>query len=306
MADFLHEPAVASPLAREKEAELGSGLRSPEVARLPRQRVSIGVVLGLVWLAAVAVAAIAAQWLPIRSPLALDVFHQYSGPSTEHWLGTDGLGRDTFSRLVSGAQVDAMLALGAGAIACVIGTAIGMSAAYFGGMTGSVLMRVVDILLAFPGLVLALALVAFLGPSVRNLILVIGIVAIPAFARIARASTLKVSQTDFILAARLMGASPVRILRREILPNILPSVIPFLLLFMGIAIVIEGGLSFLGLGVPTPRASWGSMIAGGLGTINTDPELALIPSAAMFLTILSLNIFSEYLVSRSNGGATRR
>lgn len=306
MAEFLHEPALGSPVAQDDDAELGTVLVGPEAAPLPGQRVPIGVALGLFWLAAFAVAAIAAQWLPVRSPLAIDIFHQYSGPSSAHWLGTDGLGRDTLSRLVSGAQVDAMLSLGSGAIACVVGTAIGMSAAYFGGITDTVLMRAVDVLLAFPGLVLALALVAFLGPSLRNLIFVIGVVAIPAFARIARASTLRVSQADFILAARLMGARPARILRREILPNIAPSVTAFLLLFMGIAIVIEGGLSFLGLGVPSPRASWGSMIAGGLGTINTDPALALIPSGAMFLTILSLNMVSEHLLSRSNARGSLR
>lgn len=305
MAEFLQEPPATSPF--EGPGDVGTVALAVATPAPQRRRLPLGAVLALLWLALIAVAAIAAQWLPFRSPVAIDALHPYSGPTAAHWLGTDNLGRDTFARLVSGAQVDTMLSLGSGAIALVVGTAIGMTAGYFGKAVGAVLMRAVDVLLAFPGLVLALALVAFLGPSLRNLILVIGIVAIPAFARIARASTLQVSQAEFVLAARILGERPLRILRREVLPNIVPSVVTFLLLFMGIAIAIEGGLSFLGLGVPTPRASWGSMIAGSVATINTDPELALFPSAAMFLTILSLNVVSEHLQARSaRDGARRR
>ena len=164
-------------------------------------------------------------------------------------------------------------------------------------------MRVVDVLLAFPGLVLALALVAFLGPSLRNLILVIGIVAIPAFARIARASTLRVSQAEFVLAARILGERPLRILRREVLPNIANHLVVVATLEVALAILLEAVLSFLGLGVPPPLPSWGLMIAEGKDYMFFEPWVIMVPGIALFTLVLGINLLGDGL--RDLLGASR-
>jgi peptide/nickel transport system permease protein len=241
----------------------------------------------------IAVCAATAQWLPIQNPLSGDLYHVETGPSAAHWLGTDNLGRDVFARLVFGAQADVIVALGTVAIGCGIGCILGVMAGYFRGLLDWVIVRVLDILLAFPALVLILALAAFLGPSLRNVTLVIGVLVIPGFARMARGTTMQISQREYILAARSIGATDLRILTREILPSVALPIVTLAMLVTGAAIIVEGAISFLGAGIPPPSASWGTMIALGLGDLAYDPLLVLVPAAAISITVLALNYLAE-------------
>lgn len=214
-------------------------------------------------------------------------------PSSEHWLGTDSAGRDTFARIVSGAQVALLVGLVAVGIGMILGTIIGMIAGYFRGATEGIMMTVVDVLLAFPALILAIAIVAFRGQSLFNVCLAIAIVATPGFARLARSATLTFSEREFVMAARVMGASHRRILLRELLPNVALPVIAFYLLAVAIAIVAEGGLAFLGLSVPPPSPSWGTMIQDGYNVINDAPFVVMVPAMIMFITVLAFNYVGD-------------
>lgn len=214
-------------------------------------------------------------------------------PSPRHWLGTDSNGRDVFSRIVHGARVALLVGVVSIAIGMLIGGAIGIIAGYFRGPVEGITMTAVDVMLAYPALVLAIAIVAFFGQSLFNVCLAIAIVAIPAFARIARAATLTYSEREFVTAARVMGARHSRIILREILPNVALPLMAFALLAVAIAIVAEGGLAFLGLSVPPPAPSWGSMIKEGYDVINDHPVVALIPAFVMFVTVLAFNLVGD-------------
>lgn len=214
-------------------------------------------------------------------------------PSSRHWLGTDQAGRDTFARLVSGAQVALLVGVVAVGVGMILGTLIGMIAGYFRGAVEGILMTCVDVALAFPALILAIAIVAFRGQSLFNVCLAIGIVATPGFARLSRSATLTFSEREFVTAARVMGASHRRIIFREILPNVALPVTVFYLLAVAIAIVAEGGLAFLGLSVPPPRPSWGTMIQSGYNVINETQFVVLVPSVVMFVTVLAFNFIGD-------------
>ena len=214
-------------------------------------------------------------------------------PSAKHWLGTDSAGRDTFARIVSGAQVALLVGVVAVGVGMILGTLIGLVAGYFRGATEGLLMTVVDIALAFPALILAIAIVAFRGQSLFNVCVAIAVVATPGFARLARSATLTFSEREFVMAARVMGASHRRIIFRELLPNVALPVIAFYLLAVAIAIVAEGGLAFLGLSVPQPRPSWGTMIQDGYNVINESPFVVIVPSTVMFVTVLAFNYIGD-------------
>ncbi|HET8930462.1 MAG TPA: ABC transporter permease, partial [Acidimicrobiales bacterium] len=214
-------------------------------------------------------------------------------PSAKHWLGTDSAGRDTFSRIVKGAQVALLVGVVAVGVGMLLGTLIGMIAGYFRGAIEGVMMTVVDIALAFPALILAIAIVAFRGQSLFNVCLAIAIVATPGFARLARSATLTYSEREFVMAARVMGASHRRIIFRELLPNVALPIIAFYLLAVAIAIVAEGGLAFLGLSVPPPSPSWGTMIQDGYNVVNDSPFVVMVPSMVMFVTVLAFNFVGD-------------
>lgn len=214
-------------------------------------------------------------------------------PSTRHWLGTDTAGRDVFARVVFGAQVALLVGVVAIAVGMIIGGVIGMIAGYFRGPVEGILMTLVDIALAYPALVLAIAIVAFRGQSLFNVCLAIGVVSIPAFARIARGTTLTFAEREFVTAAQVMGAKHRRVIMRELLPNVILPIMGFALLAVAIAIVAEGGLAFLGLSVQQDRASWGAMIKEGYDVINDHPYAALLPSFIMFVTVLAFNILGD-------------
>jgi peptide/nickel transport system permease protein len=247
------------------------------------------------WIALVALGALFANLLPIPSPTDMDMLGKRALPSAEHWLGNDQLGRDEFSRLIWGGRVSLTVGLLAPMIGVTIGGALGMLAGFFRGRLETFVVGGVDVLLAFPPLVFALAVTAFLGQNIPNITLVLGILGIPAFTRVSRAVTLSLSEREFVTAARALGATNTRILLRELLPNVALPLGAFFLLGVAITIVVEGALSFLGLGVPPPTASWGSMIGEGRESLDIAPWLAFMPAIVMFLTVLSFNIVGDTL-----------
>ena len=247
------------------------------------------------WIAVVLVAAALANFLPIPSPTEMDMLARRTPPDAQHWLGTDGFGRDMLSRLVFGARTSLTVGFLAPMIGLGFGAALGMLAGYFRGKFEALAMGGMDVLLAFPPLVLVLAITAYLGQSVLNLAVTIGFLSIPPFARVARAATLTLAEREFVTAARALGATHARILLRELLPNVLVPLLAFFLLAVAVTIVVEGALSLLGLGVPPPQPSWGSMIGEGRESLDIAPWLAFLPAGVMFLTVLSFNLVGDSL-----------
>jgi peptide/nickel transport system permease protein len=251
--------------------------------------------LALGWIIfVVTVSTFAAVLLPF-GPLDMDMLERRAAPSLVHWLGTDGFGRDELARLVYGARISLTVGLCAPIIGITIGGALGILAGYFRGRFETIVVGSMDVLLAFPPLVFALAVVAFLGQSVFNLTCILGVLGIPAFMRVARAATLSLAEREFVVAARALGASHARILLHELLPNVFLPLLAFFLLGVAVTIVVEGALSFLGLGVPPPSPSWGSMIGEGRESLEIAPRLAFIPAVTMFLTVLSFNLVGDTL-----------
>lgn len=231
------------------------------------------------------------QYLPYADALR-------RGPSAAHWFGGDAIGRDVFARVIFGARVS----LGVGAISVTIGVVIGgglgLVAGYFRGRVDAVLTALADILLAFPALILLLALIAFLGQNLRNVIIGVTVLTIPSLFRVSRSATLAVSQREFVVAARALGAGHRRIIVRELLPNVVPTMLSYGVLSVAVVIVAEGALSFLGLSVRAPTPTWGNLINEGRSLLNDAPHVALIPCAVMFLTLLSLNHVGDRLRAR--------
>jgi peptide/nickel transport system permease protein len=301
------QPRSDSPAESHAEGEalgpLGPGAvpSGPAAAprgrgRRPRHGTAFWLAVG--WLVTVAVCAVFADLLPVKDPLRPDVANKLSTPSFEHTLGTDGLGRDTLSRAMHGARVSLVVSLTAVGIGMVVGGTLGMLAGFLRGWFDTVLMAVINVILAFPALVLLLVLLAYVGQSLTVIALVIGFLSVPVYTRVARANTLAVAQRGFVLAAHTMGASRARQLFREIAPNVLLPVAAFGLVAMGVIIVLEGALAFLGLSVEPPDPTWGGMIAEGKRHLSDAPHVALIPSIAMFLTVLSLNFVGDTLRRR--------
>jgi peptide/nickel transport system permease protein len=247
------------------------------------------------WLVFVLAVAALAPLLPLPSPTDMDMLERRAPVSALHWLGTDALGRDELARVVYGARISLTVGLFAPIIGLTVGGALGMLAGYFRGRFESFVVGSMDVLLAFPPLILALAVTAYLGQSILNLTCILGVLGIPAFMRVARASTLTLAGREFVIAAQALGATHARILLRELLPNVVLPLLAFFLLGVAVTIVVEGALSFLGLGVPPPISSWGSMIGEGRESLDVAPMLAFIPAIAMFLTVLSFNLVGDTL-----------
>jgi peptide/nickel transport system permease protein len=247
------------------------------------------------WMTLMFAVAIFANLLPLPSPTDMDMLERRAPPSALHWLGNDGLGRDELARLIYGARVSLTVGLCAPMIGITIGGALGMLAGYFRGRFETLVVGSMDVLLAFPPLILALAVTAYLGQSILNLTFILGVLGIPAFMRVARAATLTLARREFVIAAQALGATHARILLRELLPNVILPLFAFFLLGVAVTIVVEGALSFLGLGVPPPVSSWGSMIGEGRESLEMAPRLAFIPAVTMFLTVLSFNLVGDTL-----------
>lgn len=244
----------------------------------------------------VVLVALLAPWLTPADPNALALERRLAAPSAEHWLGLDELGRDILSRLIMGARVSVGVGLAVVVLAGLLGTAIGAAAGYFGGRVDTLLMRATDVFMAFPGILLAIALVAVLGPALRNVVVALVVIGWVGYARLVRGQILQLREMEFVLAARAAGASPVGILFRHLLPNVLPTLVVQASLGMAGAILAEAGLSFLGLGIQPPTPSWGAMINAGRSHLLDAPHLALFPGLAILVTVMGLNFLGDALV----------
>ena len=264
-------------------------------ATRPRRRWHWALALPMGWMLLVVFLAITADWIGLPDPSAQELILRRKPPSAEFLLGTDKLGRDMLSRVIYGARTSLIVGICAPFLGFLIGGAIGMSAGYFRGKVDLLAVGFIDILLAFPSLVLALTFTAYLGQSLFNVTLALGILSIPAAARVSRANTLAWANRDFVLAARTVGASDWRILTREILPNLLPPMFAFWLVAISVIIVAEGALSFLGLGIRPPFPSWGSLLSEARDHIRDAPWLSVFPGLAIFLTVLGLNLLGDGL-----------
>jgi peptide/nickel transport system permease protein len=251
---------------------------------------------GLAIVAVLVLMAVFAPWLTMgKSPLDQDLAGRLASPSAAHWFGTDELGRDIFARTLYGARVTLTIVLLVSVVVAPIGLAVGTVAGYLGGWIDAVLMRITDIFLAFPRLVLALAFAAALGPGIENAVIAISLTAWPPYARIARSETMTIARSEFIQAVVLQGASTWRILFRHIVPLCLSSVIVRLTLDMAGIILTAAGLGFLGLGAQPPTAEWGAMVSSGRDVILDQWWVATIPGLAIFIVSLGFNLLGDGL-----------
>ena len=288
-----------STSAQKRAIELQSGYDMAERGRARMLRLYIvsflrnrTAVFGAVTIIVFAVAALIAPLLP-TDPLEQDYDSLMLAPSIEHPTGTDSLGRDNLTRLIYGGRVSLQVGFFAVLIATTVGVTIGLVAGYFGKWTDSILMRLVDVILAFPGLLLAILMVAILGPSLRNAMLAIAVAFIPGFARITRANTLSLREKEFVESARAIGGGPIRIMFRTILPNTVSPIIVQASLGMSYAILFEASLSFLGLGIQPPTPSWGYMLSASREFITLAWWLSTFPGLAIFLVVIAWNFIGD-------------
>ena len=255
-------------------------MKSEALSRFRRNKVAVAsfvVITGFVIMATFA------PLLAPFGPLEQDLVNNYAGPSLEHPLGTDELGRDTLSRLLYGSRVSLGIAVSSVIIGVLVGAVLGLVAAYSGGIVDSVIMRVMDIMLALPGILLGIAIVVVLGNGVINTVIAVAVFSVPTFARLVRGSALAVLQLDYIMASRAIGASGVRIVLGHVVPNSLTPLIVQSTLQLGVAILIASGLSFLGLGVQPPNPEWGAMLSKGRELVRSTPVAAFAPGMAITL-----------------------
>jgi peptide/nickel transport system permease protein len=291
------QPTEAGSLILE---DIGHGHDEEEVAHKKKGKFGPLFYLSLGWLALVVICAAFADFLPVKDPNLQDYTNLQVPPGTDGYLlGTDSLGRDILARLVYGARVSVIISVTAVTVGIVVGGALGLMAGYLRGKVEGTINFGVNVLLAFPGLILLLALVAFVGQSLGAVTAAVAFLSIPTYTRVSRATTLTVSQREYVLAAKAMGARNKRILFKEIAPNVLLPVAAFGLLALGTIIVLEASLAFLGLSVELPQATWGGMIADGRPEItNGIYYLVLIPSLVLFFTVFSLNYVGDGLRNR--------
>lgn len=250
---------------------------------------------GLAILGLVCLGALFSPLLAPYNPNDQDYLALTQGPSAAHWLGTDDLGRDVLSRLIYGSRVSLQVGIIAVGIAVTVGVSLGLLAGYAGGFTDTVITRFTDAVQAFPGLILALAITAALGPGIGNAMIAIGFVSTPAMARLTRGQTLSIREREFVEAARVLGVPPLRIMARHIWPNVTAPIIVQATLLVASAIVTEASLSFLGVGVQPPTASWGAMLRTGSQYLEVAPWMAFVPGIAIFLTVLAFNFVGDGL-----------
>lgn len=239
--------------------------------------------------------ALFSPWITRYSPTEQNLVDRLQSPSFKHWMGTDDLGRDVFSRIIFGTRISLMVGFAAVLISTFFGSIIGLIAGYSGKRTDSVLMRLVDILLCFPTFFLILMVIAFLEPNILNVMIVIGLTSWTGLARLVRGETLSLKEREFILAAKALGLSNTRILFVHLLPNVIAPILVSATLGIGNAILIESSLSFLGLGVQPPTPSWGNMLTGGKDYIYFAWWLSFFPGLAILVTVLSFNFLGEGL-----------
>lgn len=277
-------PAVLSASVRRGSSVLRSLRRQPLA------------IVGLFFIALFTILAIFAPHIAPYDPAALDLMHRLSGPSATHWFGTDELGRDTFSRIVFGARISLIVAVSVVACSLALGLVVGGLAGFYGGVVDTILnLFVMNAFLALPGILLAIAFVAFLGPGLPNLILALAIGGWVSYARLVRAQVLATRDREFVEAARALGASDLRIFFRHILPNVMQPLIVQCAIGMAGAVLAEATLSFLGLGVPPPAASWGEMLNDARAHLFDSPHLVFFPAFAVMACVLSFNFLGDAL-----------
>lgn len=262
--------------------------------RMRRNRLAM---FGLVIVSILIIVAVFANQIADYNTVAIkqNVVERLQGPSAEHWAGTDEFGRDIFARLVHGARISLLVGMVAVCIALVTGGILGAIAGYFGGTVDNVIMRIMDIFLSIPILLLAIMIVAALGSSMLNLMIAIGLASMPTFARIVRASVLSVKDQEFVEAARAIGAKNDHIILRHIMPNCLSPIIVQATLRVATAILSTASLSFISLGIQAPAPEWGAMLASGRAYIRDAPHIVIIPGLLIMITILSLNLLGDGL-----------
>jgi peptide/nickel transport system permease protein len=290
---------MSAPLAGTVNPPLGGAI----AARLPAPRADAwkrlvrrpAAAAGLFVIVVFVVTALLAPWIAPYDPIATSFSTVRKAPSALHWFGTDEIGRDVLSRVVFGARASLLAGVVSVVISLSIGVPIGLVAGYAGGRTDMLISRMTDALLACPFLILAIALAAFLGPSLSNAMIAIGISATPVFIRLTRGTTLAVKAEDFILAARAIGNAPWRVALRHVLPNIVPPLLVQATLAIAAAVIAEASLSFLGLGQQPPQPSWGSMLNTAKNYIDNAPWMAIWPGVSIFLLVLSFNLVGDGL-----------
>jgi len=251
---------------------------------------------GAILTIALILVAVAAPLISPFDPNSQDTFRRLEPPSKQHPLGLDDLGRDVLSRILFGARVSLRVGFSVVILASVIGITLGAMAGYFGGMVDTIVMRITDILLAFPGILLAIALVAVLGPSLNNVILALATIGWVGYARLVRGQVLKVREMEFVTAAKALGARSPRVIVRHVLPNVINPVIVMATLGLAGAILAEAALSFLGLGVQPPTPSWGAMLTAGRRYLGLANHLAIYPGIAIMLAVMGLNFLGDGLI----------
>ena len=296
-----HAAAVAGEVIAPAGASLeplGPGSASAAAARLSPWRRLVrrpAAAFGLAVIALFVALALAAPWLAPYDPLATSWGAIRKAPSAAHWFGTDEIGRDVASRVIWGARASLLAGVVSVLISLSIGVPVGLLAGYAGGKVDMLISRLTDALLACPFLILAIALAAFLGPSLTNAMIAIGISATPVFIRLSRGQALAVKAEEFVLAARAIGNSPLRIALRHVLPNILPALIVQATLAIAAAVIAEASLSFLGLGQQPPAPSWGSMLNTAKNYVDNAPWMAIWPGVSIFALVLSFNLVGDGL-----------
>lgn len=228
-----------------------------------------------------------------KGPNTTDIANKLAGPSAEFWFGTDNFGRDIFTRIIYGMSITLYVGFTSVIIGLVIGVPLGIVSGYYGGRLDNFIMRIMDVLLAFPGILLALAIVSVLGASIQNVIIAVGIFSIPAFARIVRGSTLSVKKLEYVDAVRALGATDFRIIFRHILPNVMSPIIVQATLRIATAVLTAAGLSFLGLGAQPPDPEWGAMLSEGRAYMYDAWHVAFFPGVMIVLVVLAFNIFGD-------------
>lgn len=252
-----------------------------------------GAIAGLIIVLIILTAVIGAQWIAPYDPISQSLANKLQPPSSAHWLGTDTYGRDILSRILWGGQSSLYIGFASIFLSALFGTILGGISGYLGGIWDTIIMRIADAFFTFPIFLLALIVVATLGPSANNVIIAIALSTMPRFIRMVRAEILVIMKEEYVTAARVMGYSPVRILFRHVLPNVLSTVIVLFTVFLATAIMSETSLSFLGLGTQPPDPSWGSMIANSRSMLLTAPWAVIFPSLAITILVLALNLLGD-------------
>jgi len=253
------------------------------------------VIFGLVVIVVLMITAIFAPWIAPYDPYKQDLTNVKSQPSAEHLLGTDTLGRDTLSRIIYGSRTSLLVGFVAIGFASAVGMTLGLIAGYFGGITYAIIMRLVDALMAFPMILLALTIAALLGGGLTNIVIALGISMIPPYARLMCGQALTIKENDYVTAARSLGASNQHIMFRHVAPNCFPPLIVLMTMMIGAAILAEAGLSFLGVGIRPPGAAWGAMVSEGYRYLLTIPILSFAPGVAIMLVVFAFNMAGDGL-----------